>query len=107
MSIQWLEPWRPIDDPDLARVFEDELARELASDHPLANLPRRAIGQHTIRDEYLFKLEDGTGRVALVRLSWTGSREKPPWPQSRFYENEADWMANGMLPDHDETMEAY
>ena len=38
-----------------------------------------------------------------MRLSWTGRRERPPWPESRFYENEADWMANGMRPDHDET----
>jgi hypothetical protein len=103
MNIEWLAPWRPIDDPDLARVFEEELARELASNHLLANLALRAIGQHSMRDEFLFRLDDGTNRVALVRLTWTGRREKPPWPESRIYENEADWMANGMHPDHDET----
>ena len=103
MNIEWLEPWRPIDDPDLALVFEEELAREIAPEHPLANLALTAIGQHTITSEFLFRVEDGSGRVALVRLSWTGSRERPPWPESRFYENEADWMANGMRPDHDET----
>lgn len=103
MNIEWLEPWRPIDDPDLAQVFEEELAREIAPEHPLANLPLRAIGQHTMTSEFLFRIDDGSDRVALVRLTWTGRREKPPWPESRFYENEADWMTNGMRPDHDET----
>ena len=27
MNIEWLDPWRPIEDPDLARVFEEELRR--------------------------------------------------------------------------------
>jgi hypothetical protein len=49
-------------------------------------------------------VNDGSGRLALVHLTWTGQREIPPWPQSMLFANEADWIEQGMGPDHDETV---
>lgn len=104
MNIQWLEPWGPINDAELARVFEEELAREMAADHPLAKLPLKAIGQHAGTADFLFSVDDGSGRLAIVHLTWTARTERPPWPQSMLFANEADWIENGMRPDHDETV---
>jgi hypothetical protein len=104
MNIVWLEPWQPIADPDLARAFEDELARELSPGHPLKGLSLTAIGQHGGTADFLFQVNDGTGRVALVHLTWSGKPEAPPWPQSMLFANFAEWAENGMRPDHDETM---
>jgi hypothetical protein len=104
MNIEWLEPWRPIEDPDLGKVYEDELARELAANHQLAGLPLKAIGQHTRVDDFLFRVDDGSGRLALARLTWAGKRETPPFPKSMIFASVQDWIDHGMRPDHDETM---
>jgi hypothetical protein len=103
MNIEWLEPWKPIEDPDFARAIEDELNRERSSAHALSGLPLVAIGQHTGTDDFLFRVDDGSGRLALVHLTWAGKRETPPWPQSMLFADVADWIDQGMRPDHDET----
>jgi hypothetical protein len=104
MIAEWLHPWTPITEPDLARAYEDELAREVSPDHPLAGLPLVAVGQHGGTSDFLFQVDDGTGRLALVHLTWSGQRELPPWPQSMIFANVEDWIENGMRPDHDETI---
>jgi hypothetical protein len=105
MNINWLEPWKPIEDPDMAKVFEEELGREVAPDHPLAGLPLVAIGKHGNTDDYLFRVDDGSGRIALTHLTWSGTRESSPWPESMLFASEAEWIEHGMKPDHKETIE--
>ena len=102
MSIEWLNPWKPIEDADLARVYEEELAREVATGHPLAALPLVAVGQHGGTDDFVFRVNDGSGRFALVHLTWTGQRETPPWPNSMLFDSEAHWIEQGMKLDHEE-----
>jgi hypothetical protein len=103
VNIDWLDPWKPITDPDLARAFEGELARELAPGHALAGLPLQAIGQHGGTDDFLFQVNDGSGRVALAHLTWSGRRETPPWPESLLFSSVAEWVQQGMRLDHEET----
>ena len=81
MITEWLSPWRAIPDPDLARAFEDELAREVTAPHPLAGLAATALGQHAGNDDVVFAL--GDGRFAEVHLTWAGTAEAPPWRGSR------------------------
>lgn len=102
MSIEWLIPWKPIEDTELARVFEEELAREVAPDHPLYSMPFVAIGQHGGTDDFLFRVNDGSGRFALVHLTWSSQPETAPWPQSMLFDSEIDWVEQGMKLDHEE-----
>jgi hypothetical protein len=103
MNIPWIDPWQPIEDPELGRMFEEELQRELSPSHPLAGLPLLVVGKHGNTDDFLFQVSDGSDRVALVHLSWTGKPETPPWPQSMLFASVEEWIEKGMQPDHDET----
>jgi len=71
--------------------IETELPRELATGHPLFGLPLTAIYRRNDDDDVLFQVNDGSGRVAEVHLTWRGDMEKLPWPISRFFESFDDW----------------
>lgn len=96
--MDWLNPWGPVDGNGAA-ALERELSRELKLSHPLYGKPVRAIGRRDDSDDVLFALGDGSTRVAVVHLTWTGSREHPPWPQWETYLSLDDWVQLRMLPD--------
>jgi hypothetical protein len=100
----WLVPWYSIiDDATQVASMERELRRELSAGHPLFGLPVRTLRSRQDCDDVLFALEDGTGRVAVVHLTWThNSPERPPWPMTAVYPNVEAWLAEGMQADHDE-----
>jgi hypothetical protein len=102
--MEWLVPWSSIaDDPDQRAGMERELRRELSAGHPLYGLPVRTLGRRQDCDDVLFAVEDGTGRVAVVHLTWTHSPpERPPWPGTSVYPSFEAWVAEGMGPDHDD-----
>jgi hypothetical protein len=53
-------------------------------------------------DDVLFAIEDGTGRVAVVHLTWTHSPpEQPPWPGTAVYPTFEAWVAESMRADHE------
>ena len=68
--MEWVRPWQPFDLPSHVASFEAELRRELSPGHPLYGLPLRAIGRRPDRDDALFAIRDGSGRVAQVHLTW-------------------------------------
>jgi hypothetical protein len=91
MAIDWLVPWRPI--LGSAVGFEAELSRELAPTHPLFGLKVRALGRRGDTDDVLFELLDGTGRVAVVHLTWRGRVEEDSrWPNTIVYASLQDWF---------------
>jgi hypothetical protein len=73
--------------------FEAELHRELSPGHPLYGLRLRAIGRRPDRDDALFAIDDGSGRVAQVHLTWLGAEERLPCPVARIYNDVAAWVA--------------
>lgn len=105
--MEWLEPWYSIvGNAAQVQAMEAELRRELGWGHPLFGVPVRAVGRRADRDDVLFALEDGTGRVAVVHLTWTYSPpERPPWPATAVFESWEAWAAEGMQADHDERRE--
>ncbi len=101
--MEWLEPWEPVT-PD--EGVEGELRREVGPGHPLHGVPARTLARRGDCDDALFALEDGTGRVAVVHLTWTSSPpERPPWPGTRLYPSLEAWAATAMARDHAEFME--
>jgi len=98
--VEWLEPWHSVAE-DAAQVagMERELQRELARGHPLFGLPVRTLGGDC--DDVMFAVEDGSGRVAVVHLTWTQTvPERPPWPETAFYPSLQAWATDGMRSDH-------
>jgi hypothetical protein len=102
MDIEWLEPWYALgsEDAERARAFEFELARELSPGHPLAGVPVEAFGKRDDNDDVLFRLRDGSGRLAVVHLTFIGKPDRPPWPAMALFDNDTDWFERGLLPDH-------
>jgi hypothetical protein len=102
--VEWLVPWHSVaENPVQVAGMELELARELPSGHPLHGLPVRTLARRQDCDDVLFAIDDGTGRVAVVHLTWTQSPpEKVPWPLTVLYSNFEAWRVEGMQADHEE-----
>ncbi len=98
--MEWLTPWFSIANDSAQMVeLEQELHRELAVGHPLYGLPVRALGRRQDCDDVLFALEDGTGRVAVVHLTWTHSPpERLPWPCAEVFSSIEAWEKEDMCP---------
>jgi len=87
------EPWYPINDVPAARTLADELACELSDGQLLFGVAVEAVARRADRDDVLFRLLDGSGRLAVVHLTWRGQAEPPPWPVAALYTDETDWLA--------------
>src|SRR5262245_9089263 len=92
-------PWYPIENlPGLA----EELRRQAAPGHKLFGVPVRAIARRQNNDDVLFQIEDGSGRVAVVHLTWKGKVETDPtWPFTGIYDSLESWVATGMIDDEE------
>lgn len=99
--MNWLVPWHSVGhDPFQVAGMERELKRELSPSHPLFGLPVKTLARRQDCDDVLFALQDGTGWVAVIHLTWTQSPpERPPWPATTFFQSLEIWAAEGMGSD--------
>lgn len=101
MTIEWLEPWAPIDRPEDRQAMRAELHSELCASHPLFGLSVIALARRYDRDDVLFELADG--RVAEVHLTSTGIPERDPrWPETTIFASSTIWVEEHMKPLHEE-----
>jgi hypothetical protein len=102
--VEWLVPWHPvIDHSAQAANLERELRQELSGGHPLFGLPVRTLACRQDCDDVLFAVEDGTGRVAVVHLTWTKNPpERRPWPGTTMFPSLEVWAVTGMRADAEE-----
>jgi hypothetical protein len=99
----WLEPWQPLTDAARASLLEEQLGKEVVAVHVLHGIKVSAIGVADHSDDVLFRLLDGTGRYAVVHLTW--HRGDADWPFTRMFANEHDWIEQGLRRDHEEFIE--
>jgi hypothetical protein len=71
---------------DHARVLQAELKAELSSGHPLHGRDCRVVAKALPQDEVVAVADE---LVALVHLTWSGRREKPPYPSVEFADSAA------------------
>jgi hypothetical protein len=97
-----LEPWSPIENRVQASHLVSELRRELAEGHPLFGIPVEAVAiSDAENDDILFRLLDGTNRVAVVHLTWTQNPpDQPPWPYTVLYQSFEEWAWSCMRQGH-------
>jgi hypothetical protein len=81
-----------IDQYEDEALIETELKRELKPGHPLFNLPVAAVARRNDQDDILLVLLDGSGRIAVVHLTWMGEKEKPPWPSTVIFDSTSAWL---------------
>ncbi|MCP3993897.1 MAG: hypothetical protein GY722_02375 [bacterium] len=91
MIIDFEKPWVAIKGED-ADGLAEELRREVSKGHPLHGVPVRAIAENDeTYDDFLFSLEDGTGRVAFVHLTWK-KESSPEFPFTQIYQSVDDFF---------------
>lgn len=106
--MEWLFPWFGLDalEPKFATTFEEVLKREVGPGHPLYGIPVQAIAKSESNDDMLYRLLDGTGRVAEVHLTWTRSPpERPPWPVTAIFASLDEWAEESMRAGREEFRE--
>lgn len=94
--MDWLIPWHAESSPQAAT----ELAREVCPGHPLWQLPVRVLARRQDCDDVLFALEDGTGRVAVVHLTYQAAHD-PLWPSVELFDDFEDFRRRRMQLDHE------
>jgi hypothetical protein len=77
-----------MDDLAVEKELSAELYRELCQRHELYGIKVRPIARRQDCDDYLFELLDGSGRFAVVHLTFGQHPEPDPlWPSTEIYQN--------------------
>jgi hypothetical protein len=91
--MEFQDPWFAATPKEQAGL-EAEFALELPAGHVLARVPVTCLARCRDQDDVLFRLDDGTGRVALVHLTWKcGPEREPTFPHAVMYETAELWRA--------------
>lgn len=99
--MEWLVPWHPAPNATSSDATSQELRRELCSKHILFDIPVVQLGYRQDCDDALFQLLDGSGRVALVHLTFAQHPETDPtWPETRMFDSLEQFVRDEMLPKH-------
>ena len=96
--MNFLEPWYSVEDSD---PLNRELLRELPVGHCLYQVQVNAVARRQDCDDVLFALEDGSGRVAVVHLSYAVEKD-PVWPFTRVFPDMYSFSKERMVPDNAE-----
>ena len=100
MPLVLLDPWVLPTDPE---ALVKEFQREVRGDGCLHRVRLKAIAMRCDCDHVLFKLLDGTDRVAVVHLTWSGATDpNRGWPETTLHDSIENWRTECMLPDHQE-----
>lgn len=103
MDEKWLVPWRPFTGLTADGPLVNELRSELCASHRLFGIPVRPVGGRQDCDDVLFELLDGSGRFAVVHLTYAQHPEPDPrWPETHVYDSWAHFERETMKPDHNE-----
>jgi hypothetical protein len=92
--MNYVEPWYAATDAALV----DELRRELSKGHVLFGASLAARARRQDRNDVLFEVLDGSGRLAQVHLTYQREAD-PRWPSTTVFASEAAWEQS-MLADH-------
>lgn len=92
-------PWQPISARG-REAYELELRLEVASGHPLFEVPVTAIGRTGHDDNVLFRLHNHPASFAVAHLTFRGRPERDvKWPTTVLYRDLDHWINACMIPD--------
>jgi hypothetical protein len=85
--------WTEVDQ-SFANSAQKELAAEVPSTHQLSGIQAKAVARKEDRDDVLFELQDGSKRVAVVHLTYSGKPEQnKDWPMATLYSSYEEWLS--------------
>jgi hypothetical protein len=87
---------------DFHARFIKQLRTEVGPGHVMYNVPARVIARHGPDDDTLFELLDGSGRMAVVHLTWAKGQERLSWPGTSIYASLQAFADECMMPEHKE-----
>ena len=88
-AADWPVPWCPIKGGSAADGLSRELYDELSSRHVLYGIKVNPVAFRQDCDDVLFELLDGSGRFAVVHLTYAQHPEPDPrWPETDV---DSDW----------------
>ena len=94
----YVDPWIPAPQEN---GFSEELEREVSKGHPLFGIEAQCIARREDCDDYLFQLNDKSGRYAVVHLTWN-VETSPKWPITEMFANLDDFKMHRMMPDSED-----
>ena len=99
--MEWLSPWWSTENQDeqFHLEFKMQLEMEVGPEHPLHGIETRLIARGN-SDDALFKLLDGSGRYAVVHLTWARHPEPFPWPVTEVFDSLESFVRDRMIPEH-------
>lgn len=88
------EPWSDLrgegpEEQAQRETLRTELVKELSAGHALHGRAFSVAARSDAKDEILIVLDDDE-MWALVHLTWRGTAERPPWPQTIVFSTIAD-----------------
>lgn len=89
--MNYLDPWYALAEDERAKLSA-ELKREMPDGHVLQGIQLTCLARRQDRDDVLFELNDGSGRLATVHLTWQVESE-PLWPSAVIYASAVEWLA--------------
>jgi hypothetical protein len=97
-AMEWQGPWQSV--VEQGEPLVRELASELSKQHLLYGVPVGAVGHRQDCDDVLFELLSGTGRFAIVHLTYAQHPEGDSrWSETTLYENWLNFERNRMAAD--------
>lgn len=96
LSAPWAAPWHVV--LNESEKLVQEFKRECPFGHCLKNVDVSVLAMRQDCDDVLFRLDDSSGRYAVVHL--TGQLESDPkWPWTVLFKDFSDFVANCLIPD--------
>ena len=91
---EWLIPWHPIEDGRPDDPTAKELYAELCEGHILFGVQARPVARRQGCDDVLFELLDGSGRFAVVHLTYAQHPETDSrWPETSVHRDWNEFLA--------------
>ncbi len=80
------EDWHVLNNSREYESVVRELQLELPEGHALSGVSVIPVARRTSNDDVLLEISDGSGRLAEVHLTWRGSREILPFPETHIFD---------------------
>ena len=87
------DDWHVLNNSREYEAVARELQIELPKGHALSGVSVITVARRTSNDDILLEISDGSGRIAEVHLTWRGSRQTLPFPETHIFDGVEHWQS--------------
>ncbi len=98
-----VEPWDFIIDKKTKGTLLKELKKEISGAHMLSDQIKNLelVAKYGPSDVCLF-IDKVTNQCFVIQLTWSGKKEKDPWPSTERFESLKDWINQRLVVDQND-----